>query len=180
MWVAGSFVSAKGPGQHAWKKQLWGIMYFLQKCMTSCPHFTKGRRACTSTPLGLWGLISGSEKHKAYRVMKFDLHLKLDGTFCLFASDTGLVFTPFMICKVTWRCFESIQMEPSLIWNICMGAQHSGDSRQWSSNWNRGHWSLKEAKANAREPESLENKLSPSPKSVLPGGPWPQDLLLIC
>lgn len=58
-------------------------------------------------------------------------------------------------------------MEPSLIWNICMGTQHSGDSRQWSSNWNRGHWSLKETNANAREPESLENKLSPSPKSVL-------------
>lgn len=141
-------------------------MYFLHKRMMSCPYFTKGRQECTGTPLGLWRLISASEKHKAYWVLKFDLHLKLDQRLCLFASDTALVFTPFLIYKVTWRCFESIRMELSLIWNICMGAQHSGDSRQWSSNWNPGHWSLKETNINALEPESLENKLSPSPKSA--------------
>lgn len=51
--VAGSFVSAKGTGQHAWKKKLFGIMHFLLKFTTSheLKLFTQYRHA--HVPCGL-------------------------------------------------------------------------------------------------------------------------------
>lgn len=51
--VAGSFVSAKGTGQHAWKKKLFGIMHFLLKSTSSCELqlFTQDRHA--HVPCGL-------------------------------------------------------------------------------------------------------------------------------
>lgn len=51
--VAVSFVSAKGTGQHAWKKKLFGIMHFLLKFTTSCELklFTQDRHA--HVPCGL-------------------------------------------------------------------------------------------------------------------------------
>lgn len=157
-------------------------MYFLHKCMTSCSYFTKGRQECTRTfrslsvDIRFWEAQSlpGFEIWSAFET-------GLNILFVCFRYRVGVY--SFLIYKVTWRCFESTQMELSLIWNICMGAQHSGVSRQWSSNWNRGHWSLKETSANAREPESLENKLWPSPKSAgcgtMTSGPPAYMLILI-
>lgn len=51
--VAGSFVSAKGAGQHAWEKKLFGIMHFLLKFTISCELklFTQDRHA--HVPRGL-------------------------------------------------------------------------------------------------------------------------------
>lgn len=51
--MAGSFVSAKGAGQHAWKTKLFGIMHFLLKCTTLCELqlFTQDRHA--HVPCGL-------------------------------------------------------------------------------------------------------------------------------
>jgi hypothetical protein len=63
--------------------------------------------------------------------------------------------------KVEWRLFESNQMEPYLIWNICMGTQHSGDSRQWSVNWNHSHWSMKGTGAHTLKSGGLETNCHP-------------------